>query len=132
MYGWQPQSTDASRDGDDFQLQKCRNFRTMQSVGTSRNRIVQSTDAGRDAAKRSGSRRKGRPPKLGKHQLFSLRLPAELHRALKTYAFVKGRSFNDVITDVIQTWWREQAEREHIEALVRMGHDKPGAGGSDP
>jgi hypothetical protein len=68
-------------------------------------------------------KRKGRPPKLGDHQLFSLRLPTDLHRALKTYAFVKGRSFNDVLVDVIRAWWNEQAEREHIEALVRMGRE---------
>ncbi len=68
-------------------------------------------------------KRKGRPPKLGDHQLFSLRLPTDLHRALKTYAFVKGRSFNDVLVDVVRAWWNEQPEREHVEALVRMGRE---------
>ncbi len=117
VYGRLHRRTDTSRDGNGSQLQMCRNVRTMQPVGTSRIRIDQSTDEGHNAAQRSGSRRKGRPPKLGEHQLFSLRLPTDLHRAPKTCAFVKGRGFNDVIVDV---------EREHIEALVRMGRDGDG------
>ena len=70
-------------------------------------------------------KRKGRPPKLGDHQLFSLRLPTDLHRALKTYAFVSGKSFNDVLVEVLKDWWARQPEHDHIEALVRMRRDAP-------
>jgi NRPS condensation-like uncharacterized protein len=68
--------------------------------------------------KRHPEKRMGRPPKLGDHKLFSLRLPTELHRALKTYATVQGKSVNDILTDVIASWWREQPERARIESLV--------------
>lgn len=51
---------------------------------------------------------RGRPEKLGDHQLFSLRLPVDLHRSLRHYALDEGRSLNDVLVDVIGGWWDEQ------------------------
>lgn len=96
-------------------------------MATSRSRATKDAARARAGAGRadkdSTRRKKGRPPKLGDHQLFSLRLPTDLHRALKTYAFVKGRSFNDVLVEVIRAWWSEQPERAHVEALVKMGRE---------
>ncbi len=70
------------------------------------------------SAKRDPEKRVGRPPKLIDHQLFSLRLPTHLHRALRTYVSVKGGSVNDLLVEVISAWWREQPERRSIDALV--------------
>jgi predicted HicB family RNase H-like nuclease len=51
-------------------------------------------------------RRLGRPPKLGDHRQFPLRLPAKLHRELRHYALDAGKSLNDILVEVISTWWR--------------------------
>jgi len=56
----------------------------------------------------------GRPPKLGKHQPYMLRLPVELHRDLRRYATEQGVSLNDLLVGVIARW----SER-HIESNER-------------
>ena len=60
----------------------------------------------------------GRPAKLGHHQLFSLRLPSDLHGALRHYALDDERSLNDVLVQVIQDWWHDQGDslRHRYEA----------------
>jgi predicted HicB family RNase H-like nuclease len=60
----------------------------------------------------------GRPPKLGDHQPYLVRLPTELHRQIKLYAVSKGLSLNDVLVDIIRDWWAEQPERAGIARLA--------------
>lgn len=49
-------------------------------------------------------RPRGRPAKLGDHHLFSLRLPAHLHRELRHAAIDEECSLNDLLVRVIQEW----------------------------
>jgi predicted HicB family RNase H-like nuclease len=55
----------------------------------------------------------GRPPKLLEHRLFSLRLPAGMHRELRVFALMEGRSLNDILVGVIGDWWTKQARDSH-------------------
>jgi hypothetical protein len=42
-------------------------------------------------------------------QLFSLRLPANLHRDLRHHAVDVARPLNEILIEVIEAWWKEQA-----------------------
>jgi hypothetical protein len=60
----------------------------------------------------------GRPPKLGRHQPYLVRLPTELHRQIKLYSVSKGLSLNDLLVKVIGDWWVQQPERAGIARLA--------------
>jgi predicted HicB family RNase H-like nuclease len=51
-------------------------------------------------------KRRGRPRKTAEHQLFSLRLPPDLHNRLRHHALDERRSLNDILVEVIEEWWR--------------------------
>jgi hypothetical protein len=57
------------------------------------------------------AKKMGRPPKLGDHRTFTLRMPTDLHRQLRHVALDRGVSMNDLLVEVIQGWWAEQPER---------------------
>jgi hypothetical protein len=44
-------------------------------------------------------------------QKFVLRLPENLHRALRHVAIDRGTSLNALINDVVAEWWSHQPER---------------------
>jgi len=69
-------------------------------------------------ATKSSKRPPGRPPKLGNHQPYLVRLPTELHRQIKLYAVSKGLSLNDLLVRVIADWWTRQPERAGIARLA--------------
>ena len=60
-----------------------------------------------------------RLPKTGNLQLFSLRLPRPLWAELGVFAKVKGRSMNDLLSEVIGNWWAEHSERASVAKLVK-------------
>lgn len=74
--------------------------------------------------------RRGRPPKLGDHQAYPLRMPVDLHKELRHYALDEGRSMNDVLVEVIKVWWDEQrpgrVRKGDREYEGREGRSKPG------
>lgn len=51
-----------------------------------------------------------RPSTEARVQLL-VRVPQELHRALKHVAVDRDTSVNDVVTQALQEWWRAQPER---------------------
>jgi predicted HicB family RNase H-like nuclease len=61
-------------------------------------------------AKKKG--KTGRPKVFPDSQLYSLRLPQELHRQLQAYAKKDGRSMNVILLKVIQDWWESLPAKE--------------------
>lgn len=64
------------------------------------------------------SKKRGRPPVLGDHQVFTLRLPTELHRELRLLATVQGESLNDLLVRMIREWWKKHPERKSIQGFA--------------
>jgi hypothetical protein len=62
------------------------------------------------ARKRSNPVRIGRPKVFPDSQLYSLRIPKELHRQLQTHAQKDGRSMNVILLQVIEDWWMSLPE----------------------
>ncbi len=56
-------------------------------------------------------KRRGRPPKLGDHKVYPLRLPATLHLELRHFAIDEACSLNDVLVGVIQGWWKSEQRK---------------------
>jgi hypothetical protein len=54
----------------------------------------------------------GRPRKWPENsvQVFSLRLPKELHAALRDCSRTRRQAINDLLLPVIEKWWAEQPE----------------------
>jgi predicted HicB family RNase H-like nuclease len=50
-------------------------------------------------------------PKDDERQGLMLRLPKELHTALRHLSIDRGVSLNAVITEVLEQWWDKQPER---------------------
>ena len=69
--------------------------------------------------KKAGRTGPGRPRKLDGHQLFSLRLPQELHRELRLYAASQDKSLNDLLIQVLKEWWSGVPERRTIRNLTK-------------
>lgn len=44
-------------------------------------------------------------------QLFSLRLPVDLHRELRHHAVDDGRPLNEILVEVIAQWWESEKTR---------------------
>lgn len=63
--------------------------------------------------------KRGRPPKLGETQAITLRLPVELHRAMRHYTIEARKSMNELITEVLQDWWSSQPGRVAYERLAQ-------------
>ena len=66
-------------------------------------------------------KRRGRPPRNEEVQLFSLRLPKDLHRALGLYVLKHegAGSMNDVIVKVVQEWWDRLPARAAYERFLK-------------
>ncbi|WP_425607507.1 toxin-antitoxin system HicB family antitoxin [Roseisolibacter agri] len=58
-------------------------------------------------------RPRGRPPKLGDHHRFVLRLPDPLHKRLLDAARQSNRSLNDLILEVLSGWADRQQPKDH-------------------
>ena len=52
-------------------------------------------------------RPRGRPPKLGEYQAFTLRLPPELHEELLETAHARGISLNDLLLEISKEWLKK-------------------------
>lgn len=50
-------------------------------------------------------------PKDDERQGLMLRLPKELHTALRHLSIDRGVSLNAIITEVLEAWWEKQPER---------------------
>lgn len=68
--------------------------------------------------------KRGRPPKFQDPLLFSLRLPAELHRTLKVFAAAQGKSLNDTLVELLQEAWSRVPQREIYARAAREAADK--------
>lgn len=53
-------------------------------------------------------KRRGRPPKLGDHQPYVLRLPRNLHRQIRQHAIDYRCSMNDLLVAVVGGWWNRK------------------------
>lgn len=69
--------------------------------------------------KASMARPRGRPRKLAEdHRVFTLRLPADLHRELRALAGARATSLNDLVLGVLAAWWGEHPDRQLIRRLT--------------
>ena len=70
---------------------------------------------------KDAEKRRGRPPRDGEVQLFSLRLPKGLHQALGLYVLKHedAGSMNDVIVKVVQEWWNQLPDRAAYERFLK-------------
>ena len=66
-------------------------------------------------------RRRGRPPRGEEVQLFSLRLPKDLHRALGLYVGNNKEvgSMNDLLVKILRDWWAVFPKRAIYERFMR-------------
>jgi predicted HicB family RNase H-like nuclease len=58
-------------------------------------------------------------PKDDERQGLMLRLPKELHTALRHLSIDRGVSLNAVITEVLEQWWTKQPERARYQVARR-------------
>lgn len=58
---------------------------------------------------------------------FTVRIPGDLHWALRVVAADVGLSLNEQITDIFTRWWAEKPDRDRYEALRKSseGRRKP-------
>ena len=63
-------------------------------------------------------RKKGRT-REGEFQVFTLRLPADLHRQLRHYALDQEVSLNELVARVLDEWWQTQPERAVYAKLTK-------------
>ena len=61
--------------------------------------------------KPTNSAKMGRPKIFPDSQLYSLRLPKDLHEQLQVHAREDGRSMNAILLKVIEEWWARERER---------------------
>lgn len=59
-------------------------------------------------------------------QVFSLRLPKDLHAALQRCAQLRLQAMNDILLPVIQRWWSEQPEKAQVESESSVKTSKSG------
>jgi hypothetical protein len=52
-------------------------------------------------------------------QGLMLRLPKELHTALRHLSIDRGGTLTDVITEVLEAWWLKQPERVRYQVARR-------------
>ena len=60
-------------------------------------------------------------PKDDERQGLMLRLPKELHTALRHLSIDRGVSLNAVITEVLEAWWSKQPEHATYAKRKRGG-----------
>ena len=60
-------------------------------------------------------------PKDDERQGLMLRLPKELHTALRHLSIDRGVSLNAVITEVLEEWWAKQPEHATYSKRRRSG-----------
>ncbi len=72
----------------------------------------------------SALRKPGRPRKMAESRLFPLRLPPELHGALKVYAAARAVSLNDLLLEMIADAWARTPKHEAYAALVATAQRK--------
>jgi hypothetical protein len=77
----------------------------------------------RSHEQRATQKKRGRPPKLGEHQSYPLRLPAELHQQLKHYVVDHpDKSLNDLIVEAVAEWWSRVPGRRKYVRFVEDAH----------
>jgi predicted HicB family RNase H-like nuclease len=64
--------------------------------------------------------KKNEPAEDGRQGLM-LRLPKELHTALRHLSIDRGVSLNAVITEVLEQWWSKQPEHMTYSKRKRSG-----------
>lgn len=76
-------------------------------------------------------RPQGRPRKFEEDaQVFSLRLPATLHAAIRAYVDDRGLSTNTVLLGAVRRWWEDVPEhRQYDRAAQTPDRAAEGAGG---
>jgi hypothetical protein len=50
-----------------------------------------------------------------------LRLPKELHTALRPLSIDRGASLNAIITEVLEAWWQKQPEHSAYSKRKKSG-----------
>ena len=52
-------------------------------------------------------------------QSFTVRIPVDLHRALRVVAADENTSINEKLTQILQEWWQEKPDRRRFEEFLR-------------
>lgn len=55
---------------------------------------------------------------------LTVRVPADIHEALRTVAFVTGTSINDVVLKAIGNYLSSQGHPEAVEAFLHKAQDQ--------
>jgi hypothetical protein len=70
-------------------------------------------------------RGRGRPKKLvGEYRATTLRLPAELLSKLRLVATASGQSLNDLLLELVGSWWSGRASPPRPVGLRRSAVDR--------
>lgn len=71
-------------------------------------------------------RPQGRPRKFEEDaQVFSLRLPATLHAAIRAYVDDRGLSTNTLLLGAVRRWWESVPEHEGYDAAAKRSDSAP-------
>jgi hypothetical protein len=68
-----------------------------------------------------GTRRRGRPRKLGEHRAVSCRIPSDLYVALRHFAVEQDASLNDVVVMALREFWSRRPERLRYDQFFAKG-----------
>jgi predicted HicB family RNase H-like nuclease len=53
------------------------------------------------------------------YQSFTVRIPADLHRALRVVAADENQSLNELLTEVLKSWWQQKPDRRRYEEFLK-------------
>jgi predicted transcriptional regulator len=70
----------------------------------------------------SGSRREG--ASVRDQQTLTIRVPKEIHEALRTLAFASGASINDIVLKSISDYLSSQGHRDAVEGFLRRAQEQ--------
>jgi predicted transcriptional regulator len=75
----------------------------------------------RDPGTRAGG--SGRQP-VGDSQMLTVRVPKDIHDALRTLSFATGKSINDIVLKAIGDYLGSQGHRDAVEGFMRRAQDR--------
>lgn len=54
---------------------------------------------------------------------FLVRMPAEDHAALRSLAFLSGRSMNDIVCSVLHEYLKNEGREQLVDSSIRAGQE---------
>jgi NRPS condensation-like uncharacterized protein len=60
----------------------------------------------------------------GESQMLTVRVPKDVHDALRTLSFATGKSINDIVLAAIGDYLASQGHRDAVEGFLRRAKDQ--------